>query len=257
MESALGGRFDGGIARRGAGARPCGPAGRPAAGFWRFRGRAQEWQGGAKGAPHPIGRERARVQAAFPGEALVRDDGARQPEVGVGQEHQPGPAIGLLRVAHPRRRPGEDLCAEADGVLLVEPPDIGVGFQVKCAILRCEEGRCSTRDAPIVPETLRRSGRKSESAYLTLVPERKGGDRETQPRLTLRGARDTLHILDSDAQLRGVLPPIGHATNVKYALSRQREDQRILCAMIGALYAPHGADSGVGPAHFMCILTGV
>ncbi len=40
---------------------------------------------------------------------------------------------------------------------------------MKCAILRCEEGRCSTRDAPIVPETLRRSCRKSESAYLTLV----------------------------------------------------------------------------------------
>jgi len=37
----------------------------------------------------------------------------------------------------------------------------GVGFQVKCAILRCEEGRCSTRDAPIVPEILRRSCRKS------------------------------------------------------------------------------------------------
>jgi len=28
------------------------------------------------------------------------------------------------------------------------------------------------------------------------------------PRLTLRGVRDTLHILDSDAQLRGVLPPL-------------------------------------------------
>jgi len=38
---------------------------------------------------------------------------------------------------------------------------LSVGFQVKCAILRCEEGRCSTRDAPIVPEILRRSCRKS------------------------------------------------------------------------------------------------
>jgi len=31
-----------------------------------------------------------------------------------------------------------------------------VGFQVSCAILRCEGERCSAREARIVPETLRR-----------------------------------------------------------------------------------------------------
>ena len=99
MDRVSSGRFDGGIARRGAGARPFGSPGRASAGFRRFRERADAWQHGAKGAPHPIGRERARVQAAFPREALVRDDGARQPELGVGQEHQPGPAVGLFRGA--------------------------------------------------------------------------------------------------------------------------------------------------------------
>jgi len=125
MERASGGRFEGGIARRGAGARPLGPSRRAAAGFWRRRGRADEWQDGAQGAPHPVGREWARVQAAFPRQAPVRDDGAGQPKLSVGQEHQPGPAVGLLRVADARRRPGEDLFAEAEGVFLVKPPDIG------------------------------------------------------------------------------------------------------------------------------------
>jgi len=37
--------------------------------------------------------------------------------------------------------------------------------------------------------------------------------------------------------------------------ARQYEDQRTFCAMSGARYAPHGANSGVGPAHVMCILT--
>lgn len=33
---------------------------------------------------------------------------------------------------------------------------------MSCAILRCEKGRCSTRHAPIVPGTLRRSCKKSQ-----------------------------------------------------------------------------------------------
>jgi len=36
-------------------------------------------------------------------------------------------------------------------------PEPGVGVQVTCASCRCEGGRCSARDARIVPETLRRS----------------------------------------------------------------------------------------------------
>jgi len=38
---------------------------------------------------------------------------------------------------------------------------VGVGFQVKCATRRRERGGCSARNARIVPETLRRSCRKS------------------------------------------------------------------------------------------------
>lgn len=61
----------------------------------------------------------------FPREALVRDNGARQPELGVGQQHQPSPAVRLLRVTHARSCPGEGLLAEAEGMLLVKLPDIG------------------------------------------------------------------------------------------------------------------------------------
>jgi len=49
----------------------------------------------------------------------------------------------------------------------------GVGFQVKCASCRCEKGRCSARAARIIPETLRRSCRKSPKPCAD--PHRWGG----------------------------------------------------------------------------------
>jgi len=114
---ALGGCSDGRIAGRRVGSCPFGPSGRAPIGFWQFRERADKRQHGGKGAPHPLGDERALVQAAFPGGVLVRDHRAGQPELGVGQEHQPGPAIGLLWVAHARGRPGGgSACRSGRGV---------------------------------------------------------------------------------------------------------------------------------------------
>jgi len=72
-----------------------------------------------------------------------------------------------LRV--PARRPVVD-CAKRTRLLRFRHGDCnkarqrgvgGVGFQVKCASRRCERRRCSARDARIVPQTLRRSSRKS------------------------------------------------------------------------------------------------
>src|SRR4051794_6793885 len=50
---------------------------------------------------------------------------AGQAELGVGQQHQPGPAIGLLGVPDARRGPVERLLAEAVGMLQIEAMHIG------------------------------------------------------------------------------------------------------------------------------------
>ncbi len=59
----------------------------------------------------------------------------------------------------PRR--GDDARGAGASGRAATGPAPSVGFQVKCATRRCEKGRCSTRAARIVPETLRRSCRKS------------------------------------------------------------------------------------------------
>jgi hypothetical protein len=76
-----------------------------------------------KRATHPDGCQKLRWERAFPGETLVSDERARSAQLGIGEYHQPGPAVGLLRVAHARQHPVERLFEEAGRMLKVEPAD--------------------------------------------------------------------------------------------------------------------------------------
>jgi hypothetical protein len=49
----------------------------------------------------------------------ILDGSPRQAELGVGQRHEPGPAVGLLRSPHARSGPVEGLLAETVGVFQV------------------------------------------------------------------------------------------------------------------------------------------
>ena len=51
-------------------------------------------------------------------------------------QHRPGPAVGRLRVARPRGRPAEGLLGEPDGVLQVEPPDVGPPDPIQVEFVR-------------------------------------------------------------------------------------------------------------------------
>ena len=50
---------------------------------------------------------------------------------GIARHDEPGPAVGLLRVADARRGPVEHLLHELEGVLLGEAPDVGTPEQVE------------------------------------------------------------------------------------------------------------------------------
>src|SRR3954463_11991626 len=99
---------------------------RPAAGFWWVGGRVEGDQELRKRLAHAGGCEGAtgRTLGALPGEMPVLDGAAGQAELGVGQQDQPGPAIGLLGVADAGRGPVERLLAEAVGMLQVEAVDV-------------------------------------------------------------------------------------------------------------------------------------
>ena len=92
---------------------------RPSVGFWRVGGRVEGCQKLRKRLAHAGGRERASVGTlgALPGQAPVVDGAAGQAELGVRQQHQPGPAVRLLGVTDARGGPVEGLLAEAVGVL--------------------------------------------------------------------------------------------------------------------------------------------
>jgi hypothetical protein len=61
---------------------------------------------------------------SLPRQPLVAGELAGQAELGVGGQHQPGPAVGLFGMARPRRRPTQGLLGEPDRVLQVEPADV-------------------------------------------------------------------------------------------------------------------------------------
>src|SRR3954468_15856919 len=110
-----GGLFDGRMAWSRAGPTSERAPRRPSAGFWRVGGRVEGHQKLRKRLTHAGGCESAtgRTLGALPGEMPVLDGEAGQTELGVGQQDQPGPAIGLLGVADAGPGPVEGLLAEA------------------------------------------------------------------------------------------------------------------------------------------------
>src|SRR3954453_13012431 len=101
-------------------------AGRAAAGFWHVRGRAECDQELGKRLAHAAWGEHAAggTLRALPGQMHVLDGAAGETQLGVGQEHEPGPTVRLLGLTHPRRGPVERLLTEAIGVLQVEAVDV-------------------------------------------------------------------------------------------------------------------------------------
>jgi len=102
-----------------------GSSGRSSAGFWWLGRCAQMHQKRRNSAVDPDRRQAAGVVATLPGESQVCNARSGQAQLRVGGQHQPRPAVSLLGVAHPRRRPPHALLEEAEGVLEIEAPDIG------------------------------------------------------------------------------------------------------------------------------------
>src|SRR5215207_6022385 len=76
----------------------------------------------------------------------------------VGGDDQPRPAIGLLGVSHPWRRPAETLLAEAQGVLQIEASHIGPPQDV--------EVQRPIRTMPPEPQLLRLARLARQAAHL-------------------------------------------------------------------------------------------
>src|SRR5215213_14146 len=103
------------VPRCGPGPGPQRAAGRAAAGFWRVGGGSKGYQELRKRLADAGRGERPAGGALepLPGEGHVVNRPTGEAQLRVGQQHQPGPAVGLLRVAHAGRGPVEPLLAEA------------------------------------------------------------------------------------------------------------------------------------------------
>ena len=101
-----------------------GPTWRAAAGFWSGCRRAEGDQQQRKRPTDPTWREAAWRLGRLPGQPKILDDGPGKAEMGVSQQHQPGPAVRLLGVPHPWRGPVQHLFEEPECVLQIEPPDV-------------------------------------------------------------------------------------------------------------------------------------
>jgi hypothetical protein len=114
------------IPRRGPGPGPQRAAGRAAAGVWRVRRRAAGDQPLRQGRADAGRGERAAGGAlgVLPGPVPGGNRPAGAAQLRVGQQHQPGPAIGRLGVADPGRGPVGPLLTEAVGVLQIEAVDV-------------------------------------------------------------------------------------------------------------------------------------
>ena len=137
------------VARSRTGAAALGASRRAAAGFLQVGGTAEGGQEYGKGLTDPAGREAVGWPRPLPRQPAVVDDPTREAELGVGDDHQPGPAVGLLGVTDPGRRPVEHLFAEAERVFQVEAAHVGAPDQVQV-------GRPGP--APAQPELLRGAG---------------------------------------------------------------------------------------------------
>ncbi len=121
------GEFDGGLSWCNPVAEADWPRGGVTAGLWWLRGGAQQRAEVTKLTTDAARGEALLAQGALPGQALVCDEGLSQPQLGVGQHDECGPAVGLCWVAHPRGSPAQALFGEAEGVLNVEAVDVVKG----------------------------------------------------------------------------------------------------------------------------------
>src|SRR5512135_1566257 len=117
--------LQGWIARCPSGTAPLGTPRRATAGFWCIRWRAERYQKRRKPPTDAIGRQPLGFELTFPGQPPVGDTGTSQAELRIGRQEQPGPAVSLLRLSNSRCRPVQGLLEEADGMLHVEPMDVG------------------------------------------------------------------------------------------------------------------------------------
>lgn len=112
------------VARGVSGTAPFGSTGRPPTGFWHSRWCACEQEELRKSAVDAVGRELSSGEAALPGKTSVSDLQTGEAQLRIGEEDQPGPAIGLFGMAHTRTGPIEHPFGEAVGVLQVEAAHI-------------------------------------------------------------------------------------------------------------------------------------
>ena len=90
---------------------------------------------------HAMGIRHLAMEALQPGDAETANATRQPPEaaggltgqaqLGVAGQHQPGPPVGLLRMARPRGRPTKGLLTEPNGVFQVEPAHIGPPDQIQ------------------------------------------------------------------------------------------------------------------------------
>src|SRR3954452_18094924 len=86
------------------------------AGFGRASRGAQRGEKSGKGAACAAGRQVPRCERAFPGQALVGDEGPGEPELHEREPQQPGPAVGGSGVSRAYGGPAEGLFEEPEAV---------------------------------------------------------------------------------------------------------------------------------------------
>jgi hypothetical protein len=107
---------------------------------------------------------------ALPGEPPIRDARPCQAQLREGRKHQPTPAVGLLRMAHPRGSPPQSLFEEAEGMLQVEAPNVRPPEEIEVRLSGA--GPPQPRHARLVGRALQASDLPPEPA----CPEQWGGD---------------------------------------------------------------------------------
>lgn len=78
----------------------------------------------------PGGGESVLVEAAFPGEALIGDEGPGEAQLGVGGDGEPGPEVALFGGAHTRGGRVEGLLGERK-VFDVETADVAASAHIE------------------------------------------------------------------------------------------------------------------------------
>lgn len=111
---------DGGVAHRASRALAFGTAGRASAGFWRGCQDGEAYQEGRKRTLDPLRGEFAGRLGTLPGKWSVADEGTREAQLRVGEQDQPGPAVGLFRIADAGQGSIERLLEGTGGMLQVE-----------------------------------------------------------------------------------------------------------------------------------------